>query len=89
MIGAKGHLIRSIAQECGGVIIRFPHQGSTANTVTIRGPKNDVENAKKQLQELANEKVSSEELHHAGLFKENIKVSSLDWVTQTPIRFKC
>ncbi|CAG2229559.1 Vigilin [Mytilus edulis] len=59
IIGAKGRLIRSIAQECGGVIIRFPQQGSTANTVTIRGPKNDVENAKKQLQELTNEKQQS------------------------------
>lgn len=57
-------MIRSIAQECGGVIIRFPQQGSTANTVTIRGPKNDVENAKKQLQELTNEKVGRPVVSH-------------------------
>lgn len=43
--------------ECGGVIIRFPSEGSTSDKVTIRGPKDDVESAKKQLQELTSEKV--------------------------------
>lgn len=45
-------------EECGGVIIRFPPEGSTSDKVTIRGPKADVENAKKQLLELTDEKVS-------------------------------
>lgn len=52
IIGAKGRLIRSIMEECGGVIIRFPEEGSTKDKVIIRGPKDDVENAKKQLLEL-------------------------------------
>ena len=43
--------------ECGGVVIRFPQEGSNRDTVTIRGPKDDVEKAKKQLLELANERV--------------------------------
>ena len=59
IIGAKGRLIRSIMEECGDVIIRFPPEGTTQDKVIIRGPKNDVENAKKQLMELANEKVSA------------------------------
>lgn len=58
IIGAKGRLIRSIMDECGGVIIRFPPEGNTSDKVTIRGPKADVENAKQQLLELTNEKVS-------------------------------
>jgi hypothetical protein len=58
IIGSKGKLIRSIMEENGGVIIRFPQEGSTQDKVTIRGPKNDVENAKAQLLEIANEKVS-------------------------------
>jgi len=58
IIGAKGRLIRSIMEECGGVIIRFPQEG-TSDKVTIRGPKDDVEKAKKQLLELANEKKES------------------------------
>ncbi|KAH3827192.1 hypothetical protein DPMN_129122, partial [Dreissena polymorpha] len=52
IIGAKGRLIRSIMDECGGVIIRFPPEGSTSDKVTIRGPAEDVDKAKKQLQEL-------------------------------------
>jgi hypothetical protein len=60
IIGAKGRLIRAIMEECGGVIIRFPSEGTTSDKVTIRGPKEDVENAKKQLLELANVKVINE-----------------------------
>lgn len=57
IIGAKGRLIRAIMDECGGVIICFPPEGNNSDKVTIRGPKDDVENAKKQLLELVNEKV--------------------------------
>ena len=45
-------------EECGGVIIRFPEEGSTKDRVIIRGPKDDVESAKKQLLELADQIVS-------------------------------
>ena len=58
IIGAKGRLIRSIMEECGGVIIRFPAEGSSSDKVTIRGPAEDVDKAKKQLIELANQIVS-------------------------------
>lgn len=57
VIGAKGRLIRSIMDECGGVSIKFPPEGSNSDKVLIRGPKDDVEKAKKQLLELLNEKV--------------------------------
>ena len=57
MIGAKGRLIRSIMDECGGVSIKFPPEGSNSDKVLIRGPKDDVEKAKKQLLDLLNEKV--------------------------------
>lgn len=59
IIGAKGRLIRSIMDECGGVIIRFPPEGSTSDKVIIRGPTDDVEKARKQLVELANERKES------------------------------
>lgn len=59
IIGAKGRLIRAIMNDCGGVIIRFPAEGTTSDKVIIRGPKDDVENAKKQLLELAAEKKES------------------------------
>lgn len=58
LIGTKGRLIRSIMEECGGVHIHFPVEGSGSDTVVIRGPTSDVEKAKKQLLHLAEEKVS-------------------------------
>ena len=57
VIGAKGRLIRSIMDDCGGVSIKFPPEGTNNDKVLIRGPKDDVEKAKKQLLELLNEKV--------------------------------
>lgn len=59
LIGTKGRLIRSIMEECGGVHIHFPVEGSGSDTVVIRGPSSDVEKAKKQLLHLAEEKVSA------------------------------
>uniref|UniRef100_A0A8C9JPR6 Vigilin n=1 Tax=Panthera tigris altaica TaxID=74533 RepID=A0A8C9JPR6_PANTA len=56
LIGTKGRLIRSIMEECGGVHIHFPVEGSGSDTVVIRGPASDVEKAKKQLLHLAEEK---------------------------------
>lgn len=44
-------------EECGGVHIHFPVEGSGSDTVVIRGPASDVEKAKKQLLHLAEEKV--------------------------------
>jgi hypothetical protein len=43
--------------DCGGVSIKFPPEGSKSDKIQIRGPKDDVEKAKKQLLELSNEKV--------------------------------
>lgn len=43
--------------DCGGVHIHFPSEGSGSDKVTIRGPAGEVEKAKKQLLQLAEEKV--------------------------------
>ncbi|XP_057712200.1 vigilin isoform X2 [Corythoichthys intestinalis] len=56
LIGSKGCLVRAIMEECGGVHIHFPSEGSTSDKVTIRGPSSEVEKAKKQLLQLAEEK---------------------------------
>ncbi|MEQ2171697.1 hypothetical protein GOODEAATRI_013400, partial [Goodea atripinnis] len=56
LIGSKGCLVRSIMEDCGGVHIHFPSEGSGSDKVTIRGPASEVEKAKKQLLQLAEEK---------------------------------
>lgn len=56
LIGAKGKLIHSIMDECGNVSIKFPSAESKSDKVVIRGPKDDVERAKQQLTDLANER---------------------------------
>lgn len=60
LIGSKGCLVRSIMDDCGGVHIHFPSEGSGSDRVTIRGPASEVEKAKKQLLQLAEEKVGGE-----------------------------
>uniref|UniRef100_A0A665VPY5 Vigilin n=1 Tax=Echeneis naucrates TaxID=173247 RepID=A0A665VPY5_ECHNA len=37
LIGSKGCLVRSIMEDCGGVHIHFPSEGSGSDKVTIRG----------------------------------------------------
>jgi len=56
MIGAGGKLIQSISDDCGGVAIKFPPSNSNSDKVTIRGPKDDVEKAKKMLTEMSSER---------------------------------
>ncbi|XP_049587952.1 high density lipoprotein binding protein a isoform X1 [Syngnathus scovelli] len=56
LIGSKGRFVRSIMEECGGVHIHFPSEGSGIDKVTIRGPVDEVEKAKQQLLALAEEK---------------------------------
>lgn len=56
LIGAKGKLIHSIMEDCGGVAIKFPSTDSKSDKVNIRGPKEDVERAKQQLLDLASER---------------------------------
>ncbi|XP_012690927.2 vigilin isoform X4 [Clupea harengus] len=56
LIGSKGCLVRSVMEDCGGVHIHFPSEGSGSDRVTIRGPACEVEKARKQLLQLAEEK---------------------------------
>jgi polyribonucleotide nucleotidyltransferase len=55
IIGPKGKLIRSVMDECGGVKIHFPTNGSNSDEIHINGPKEDVSKAKAMLLELANQ----------------------------------
>lgn len=55
IIGAKGRQIKQIMDECGGVLIRFPAEGSGSDKVSIRGPKDCVQKAKQQLIAISNE----------------------------------
>lgn len=56
IIGAKGRQIRQIMDDCGGVLINFPKEGSGSDKVSIRGPKDCVAKAKQVLVDLSNDK---------------------------------
>lgn len=79
IIGAKGRQIRSIMEECGGVTIKFPPEGSGSDKVSIRGPKDCVTKAKQQLVDLSNEKqissfsveIKAKPEHHRFLIGKN------------------
>ncbi|PNI14320.1 HDLBP isoform 15, partial [Pan troglodytes] len=78
LIGTKGRLIRSIMEECGGVHIHFPVEGSGSDTVVIRGPSSDVEKAKKQLLHLAEEKACGVRLTQWDWFLQQTKSFTVD-----------
>lgn len=59
LIGRGGAIIKQIRKECGGVLINFPVEGSTgtnSNKITLKGPREEIEKAKKELQKLAKQK---------------------------------
>nr|XP_022901402.1 vigilin [Onthophagus taurus] len=79
LIGTRGKLIHSIMEDCGGVTIKFPTAESKSDRVTIRGPKDDVDRAKQQLLDHANERqlssysaeVRAKAQHHKFLIGKN------------------
>jgi hypothetical protein len=59
LIGRGGAIIQQIRRECGGVIINFPPESSTgkeSDKITLKGPREEIEKAKKELTKLAKEK---------------------------------
>jgi len=78
-IGAGGKLIQSIMEDCGGVQIKFPVAESGSDKVIVRGPKDEVEKAKKTLLDMSIEKnltgytetIRSKPEHHRFLIGRN------------------
>jgi len=79
LIGSGGKLISAIMEECGGVSIKFPSADTKSDKVIIRGPKDDVERAKKTLLETSDElklssftaEVKAKPQHHKFLIGKN------------------
>lgn len=79
IIGARGRQVRSIMEECGGVQIKFPQEGSGSDKVSIRGPRDCVNKAKQALFELSREmevnsfteEVKARPEHHKFLIGKN------------------
>ena len=50
LIGRGGAIIKQIRNECGGVIINFPPEGSNApgsDKIVLKGPREEIEKAKR------------------------------------------
>jgi len=95
MIRPEG-LIRSIREECEGVIIRFPPEGSGSDKVSIIGTKEMVNKAKEQLIDWTNDKLASSFLveikanpdHHRFLIgKEGSRIKKVKDKTGVKILF--
>jgi len=59
LIGRGGAIIRQIRKDCGGVLINFPPESNGANAnnrITLKGPRDEIEKAKKELIKLAKQK---------------------------------
>lgn len=86
LIGSKGRFVRSIMEECGGVHIHFPTEGSGIDKVTIRGPAEEVQKAKQQLLALAEEKVGAAPLPPG--WQAHTKRFMGSWAVGFPLRLK-
>lgn len=54
----KGQVLRTIAEEYGGVMVSFPRPGTQSDKVTLKGAKDCVEAAKKRILEIIDDLVS-------------------------------
>uniref|UniRef100_W5LL42 Vigilin n=1 Tax=Astyanax mexicanus TaxID=7994 RepID=W5LL42_ASTMX len=89
LIGSKGCLVRSVMEECGGVHIHFPAEGSGVDKVTIRGPAGEVERARRQLLQLAEEKqvnnfsieLNAKPEYHKFLIEEAVRLAQKELET--------
>lgn len=59
IIGQKGEKVREIREMYPEVQISFPETDAKSDVVTLRGPKEDVDNCYEHLKKLANELVAS------------------------------
>lgn len=59
----KGQVLRTIAEEYGGVMVSFPRPGTQSDKVTLKGAKDCVEAAKKRILEIIDDLVSALDQH--------------------------
>lgn len=70
IIGQKGEKVREIRQMFGEVQISFPEAGNKSDIVTLRGPKDQVEQCFTYLKKLASELVASNFRMEVPIFKK-------------------
>lgn len=54
----RGQVLRELAEEYGGVAVSFPRTGTHSDSVTLKGPRECVDAAKKRIQEIVRDLVS-------------------------------
>lgn len=67
-VARRGQVLRDLADEYGGVMVSFPRTASQSDKVTLKGAKECVEAAKKRMQEIVEDLVSSVLLREVFLF---------------------
>jgi hypothetical protein len=70
LIGRGGAVIKQIRNECGGIIINFPPESSTSDTITLKGAREDIEKAKEELLKMAKNKVDLSFTDELNCFQE-------------------
>lgn len=67
-VARRGHVLREIAEEYGGVTVSFPRTGVQSDRVTLKGAKDCVEAAKRRILEIIGDLVSAAVLTGVGVF---------------------
>ncbi len=54
----RGQVLRELAEEYGGVAVSFPRTGTCSDNITLKGPRECIDSAKKRIQEIVRDLVS-------------------------------
>uniref|UniRef100_A0A670Z7X4 Vigilin n=1 Tax=Pseudonaja textilis TaxID=8673 RepID=A0A670Z7X4_PSETE len=74
-VARRGHVLREIAEEYGGVTVSFPRTGVQSDHVTLKGAKDCVEAAKKRILEIIGDLVG------------HVLMSGLQWALKVTLRW--
>uniref|UniRef100_A0A8C6XUD7 Vigilin n=1 Tax=Naja naja TaxID=35670 RepID=A0A8C6XUD7_NAJNA len=74
-VARRGHVLREIAEEYGGVTVSFPRTGVQSDRVTLKGAKDCVEAAKKRILEIIGDLVG------------HVLTSGLQWALKVTLRW--
>ncbi|VDK29175.1 unnamed protein product [Gongylonema pulchrum] len=77
LIGSKGETVQKLREQFPSVIISFPDPGKKSDIVSLRGDRNEVDKAYKQLTAMNKELVSLKLQNFCSKMKEKMKIGSM------------
>uniref|UniRef100_A0A673KK29 Vigilin n=1 Tax=Sinocyclocheilus rhinocerous TaxID=307959 RepID=A0A673KK29_9TELE len=91
----RGQVLRELAEEYGGVAVSFPRTGTQSDNITLKGPRECVDAAKKRIQEIVQdlesqvnvEVVIPQRYHRAVMGPKGCKIQQITREHEVLIKF--